>query len=179
MISVLRQVEPFEGHPVVAVSFSPSGDCFLAVSGATQAKIYDRDGKTVGEFIRGDMYIRDMRNTKGHVSGLCGGSWHPHDRNTAMTCSEDGTVRLWDTENIEQKVVVKPTLKKPGRVAVTACCYSADGTMIAGGLRDGSIQIWSTRGKFGRSAAVGQVHSRKCKIRACIPIDTKKVYWCT
>ena len=29
-----------------------------------QAKIYDRDAHTRGEFIRGDMYIRDMKNTK-------------------------------------------------------------------------------------------------------------------
>lgn len=48
------------------------------------------------------MYIRDMKNTKGHVSGLCGGQWHPTDRFTAMTCSEDGTVRIWDTHNILQ-----------------------------------------------------------------------------
>lgn len=157
MSNACRQIEPNEGYPVVAVSFSPSGDCFLAATGAAQAKIYDRDGKPRGEFVRGDMYIRDMRNTKGHVSGICGGKWHPHDRNTAMTCSEDGTIRLWDTENIEQKTVVKPTLKKPGRVAVTACCFSPDGGAIAGGLRDGSIHLWSTKGKFGRSAAVGQV----------------------
>ncbi len=31
---------------------------------ALQAKIYDRDGHAKGEFIRGDMYIRDMKNTK-------------------------------------------------------------------------------------------------------------------
>ena len=55
-----------------------------------------------GEFIRGDMYIRDMKNTKGHVSGLCDGQWHPTDRYTAMTCSEDGTVRIWDTQNVLQ-----------------------------------------------------------------------------
>ena len=29
-----------------------------------QAKIYDRDGRSLGEFVRGDMYIRDARNTK-------------------------------------------------------------------------------------------------------------------
>ncbi|GMH33543.1 hypothetical protein BSKO_01377 [Bryopsis sp. KO-2023] len=159
-----RQVEPHEGHPVLSVSFSPTGECFMAVTGATQAKIYDRDGKTLGEFIRGDMYIRDMRNTKGHVSGLCGGMWHPVDKETIMTCSDDGTIRTWDAVNIEQKVVVKPTLRKPGRVAVTACCYSRDGGIIAGGLRDGSIQLWGAKGKFGRSAAIGQVAPPKAQM---------------
>ncbi len=32
-----------------------------------------------------------------------------------MTCSEDGTVRIWDTHNVMQKTVVKPTLAKPVR----------------------------------------------------------------
>ena len=33
-----------------------------------------------GVFIRGDMYIRDMKNTKGHVSSCTGGQWHPTDK---------------------------------------------------------------------------------------------------
>ncbi|GIM09200.1 hypothetical protein Vretimale_13055 [Volvox reticuliferus] len=72
-----RDLEPSDGHPVLSVSWSPSGDAFLVVTGAAQAKIYDRDGRSLGEFVRGDMYIRDARNTKGHISGLTGGWWHP------------------------------------------------------------------------------------------------------
>ena len=56
-------------------------------------QVYDRDGHEKGEFKRGDMYLRDLKNTKGHTSGLTGGQWHPTDRHTAMTCSTDGTVR--------------------------------------------------------------------------------------
>jgi hypothetical protein len=33
-----------------------------------------------GEFKMGDMYIRDPRNTKGHISALTSGQWHPTDR---------------------------------------------------------------------------------------------------
>jgi hypothetical protein len=42
--------------------------------------VFDREGKAQGELPRGDMYIRDMRNTKGHVSGCTGGQWHPTDK---------------------------------------------------------------------------------------------------
>jgi hypothetical protein len=52
-----------------------------------------REGLLRGECVRGDMYIRDMKNTKGHVTGCTGGAWHPTDKFTAATCSEDGTVR--------------------------------------------------------------------------------------
>ena len=62
------------------VSWSPTGDAFLVVTGSPQPKVYSRDGKEEGEFVRGDMYIRDMKNTKGHVSGCTGGMWHPTEK---------------------------------------------------------------------------------------------------
>lgn len=52
-----------------------------------------REGLLRGECVRGDMYIRDMKNTKGHVTGCTYGVWHPTDKFTAATSSEDGTVR--------------------------------------------------------------------------------------
>ncbi|GFR46159.1 hypothetical protein Agub_g7687 [Astrephomene gubernaculifera] len=152
-----RDVEASEGHPVLSVSWSPSGEAFLVVTGAAQAKLYDRDGRCQGEFVRGDMYIRDARNTRGHVSGLTGGWWHPTDRYTALTSSEDGTVRIWDTHNVLQKTVIKPSLARPVRTAVTAVSYNTTGSLIGAGLADGTVQVWSVGGKFGVSAAVGQV----------------------
>lgn len=41
------------------------------------------------------------------------------------------------------------------RVAVTSCAYNSDGSLIVGGLRDGSIQLWGAKGeRVGRSAAI-------------------------
>lgn len=59
---------------------APAGDAFLVVTGSSRIKVYDRDGKERGESIQGDMYIRDQRNTKGHVSPCTTGQWHPVDR---------------------------------------------------------------------------------------------------
>lgn len=63
-----------------------------------------------------------------------------------MTSSEDGSIRIWDTWNVLQKTVIKPSLAKPGRVSVTSCCYSTDGGLVAGGLMDGTLQLWDVRG---------------------------------
>eukprot|EP00879_Flechtneria_rotunda_P007172 GHRR01007527.1.p1 GENE.GHRR01007527.1~~GHRR01007527.1.p1 ORF type:complete len:743 (+),score=231.29 GHRR01007527.1:361-2589(+) len=152
-----RELTPSEGHPVLSVGWSPSGDAFICVTGGTQPRVYDRDGKLLGEFVRGDMYIRDMKNTKGHITGCTGGTWHPIDRYTAVTSSEDGTVRIWDTHNILQKTVIRPTTPSAARVAVTTCRYNSDGKLLAAGLMDGTIQVWGVGGTFGRSAAVGIV----------------------
>ena len=52
----------------------------MVVTGSSQMKVFDRDGKERGETAKGDMYIRDLRNTKGHVSPCTFGQWHPNDR---------------------------------------------------------------------------------------------------
>eukprot|EP00898_Chlorokybus_atmophyticus_P000228 jgi/Chlat1/1205/Chrsp115S00742 len=146
-----RQLEPFEAHPITALSFSPSGDLFMATSGAAKFKIFDRDGLMVGETVRGDMYLRDAKHTKGHLTAVTGGQWHPTERNTVLTCSEDGTLRVWDTSDLkQQKHVIKPKLARPMRVSVTTCSYNADGKLIAGGLADGSLQVWKSGSFMGQ-----------------------------
>ncbi|KAL1546637.1 WD repeat-containing protein 70-like [Salvia divinorum] len=141
-----RQLEPFEGHQIRGLSWSPTADRFMCVTGSAQAKIYDRDGLTLGEFVKGDMYIRDLKNTKGHISGLTCGEWHPKDKQTILTSSEDGSLRIWDVNDFtSQKQVIKPKLSRPGRVPVTTCAWDREGKRIAGGIGDGSLQIWNIK----------------------------------
>ncbi|XP_057438470.1 uncharacterized protein LOC130730471 [Lotus japonicus] len=145
-----RQLEPFEGHQVRNLSWSPSADRFLCITGSAQAKIYDRDGLTLGEFMKGDMYIRDLKNTKGHITGLTWGEWHPKAKETILTSSEDGSLRIWDVNDFKsQKQVIKPKLSRPGRVPVNTCTWNHDGKCIAGGIGDGSIQIWNIKPGWG------------------------------
>lgn len=66
-------------------------------------QIYDRDGLTLGEFVKGDMYIRDLKNTKGHISGLTSGEWNPKSKETILTSSEDGSIRLWDVSDFKSQ----------------------------------------------------------------------------
>ncbi|MCL7037440.1 hypothetical protein MKW94_006202 [Papaver nudicaule] len=149
-LASFRQIEPSEGHQVRSLSWSPSADRFLCVTGSATAKIYDRDGLTLGEFVKGDMYIRDLKNTKGHISGLTCGEWHPRAKETILTASEDGSLRIWDVSDFKtQKQVIKPKLVRPGRVPVTACTWDREGKSIAGGVGDGSIQIWNLKPGWG------------------------------
>ncbi|KAL6505292.1 hypothetical protein OROGR_025109 [Orobanche gracilis] len=168
-----REIEPSEGHQIRGLSWSPTADRFLCVTGSAQAKIYDRDGLPLGEFVKGDMYIRDLKNTKGHISGLTCGEWHPKAKETILTSSEDGSLRIWDVNDFKSQKqvgigkyrlnkgkdirktlfniqnVIKPKLSRPGRIPVTTCTWDREGKRIAGGIGDGSIQIWNIKTGWG------------------------------
>lgn len=45
---------------------------------------------------RGDMYIKDVLQTKGHTASINGGCFHPDHSDVFVTCSDDSTIRLWD-----------------------------------------------------------------------------------
>ncbi|KAK7829160.1 hypothetical protein U0070_012631 [Myodes glareolus] len=142
-LKAFRSLQPCECHQIKALQYSNTGDMILVVSGSSQAKVIDRDGLAVMECIKGDQYIVDMANTKGHTAMLHTGSWHPRIRGEFMTCSNDATVRLWEVENPKkQKSVFKPRTMQGKKVIPTTCTYSRDGNLVAAACQDGSIQIW-------------------------------------
>lgn len=147
-----RDVEPHSGHQVRSLSYSINGDQFLVTTGNAKAKIYSRDGHEIAECARGDMYLLDMGNTKGHVAALTQGVWHPTDPNTFMTSAADSTVRLWDANDVtKQKTVIKfRDARNTTRLPVSGCTFSPDGSLIAGGGEDGSVWIWPTKGPYAR-----------------------------
>ena len=128
-LRAFREITPSDGYPVHALSWSPSGDRFLVVTGSPQPKLYDRDGRELGELDKGDMYIRDLKNTKGHCSPCTSGQWHPTEANTLLTSGADGSMRLWDAARVgdargAQRSVVKPQLSRDREgVRVTACAF--------------------------------------------------------
>ncbi len=68
-----------ESHPVNHVQFHPlSGNVVLCITAHPQAKIMSRDGGILTEFVKGDMYLRDMHNTKGHIGEITTGGMASH-----------------------------------------------------------------------------------------------------
>jgi WD40 repeat protein len=47
-----------------------------------------------------------------------------------------------------QKTVIKPSLPKPGRVAVSTARFSSEGRLIVAGLNNGTIQVWDVKGEL-------------------------------
>ena len=63
----------------------------------------NRNDLTLGKFVKGDMYIRHLKNTKGHISSLTCGEWHPKTKETVLTSSEDGSLRIWDVNDFKSQ----------------------------------------------------------------------------
>lgn len=171
--------EPQETHYVHDVQWSKDGKRFLVVSGTTQVKMYDREGEELGIFVKGDPYIRDMKNTsqvfhifasdltltnnRGHVGELSSCAWHPTEPEQFITASTDSTIRIWTaSDKRKQKAVIVFKSKDRGaRTRVTACAYSPDGGLIGGACVDGAIQMWSTGSNYVRpSMTVELAHTK-------------------
>ncbi|XP_061118016.1 uncharacterized protein LOC133141459 [Conger conger] len=131
-LQAFRSLQPCECHQIKSLQYSVTGDVILVVAGSAQAKVLDRDGFPVLECVKGDQYIVDMANTKGHTAMLNSGCWHPKIKEEFLTCSNDGTVRTWDLNSEKKhKSVFKPRSLQGKRVTPTCCSYSRDGKLIA------------------------------------------------
>jgi len=151
-----------ETHPINHVEFNPlSGGTFLCVSAHPQAKIMSREGEVLAEFVKGDMYLRDMNNTKGHISEVTTGTWNPVDKNLCVTAGTDSTLRIWDVNHKRaQKEVIVHKSRAAGSAGRTRMTAVAWGSPLQGGPNilvaaalDGSLVMWSGDGPFARPAA--------------------------
>ncbi|TCD70036.1 hypothetical protein EIP91_005017, partial [Steccherinum ochraceum] len=155
--------EPAGTYYVHDLKYSNDGQQFLVASGTTQPKLYDRDGEEKAIYIKGDPYIRDMKNTSGHVAELTACAWHPRDPQTFITSSNDSTIRIWDVEDRrKQKTVIVVKSKERGsRTKVTSCGYSTDASLIGGGCVDGALHMWQTKSNFVRpSLTIEGAHAK-------------------
>ncbi|GAB1320664.1 hypothetical protein MFIFM68171_10874 [Madurella fahalii] len=169
-LRAFKSVDPWEtkksatsdSHPIQHVEFSRhSGSVFLCVTAHPQAKIMSRDGSILTEFVKGDMYLRDMNNTKGHVGEVTTGTWHPSDANFCVTAGSDSTLRIWDINNKRsQKDVIVFKSKaagSAGRTRMTAVAWGAplqgNSSVLVAAALDGSLVMYNGNGPFTRPTA--------------------------
>ncbi|GAA6018333.1 hypothetical protein JCM11491_005936 [Sporobolomyces phaffii] len=178
-----RSFESRAGHQIVDVAFSISGDSFLVANGSDQVKHYDRDGAELGEFVKGDMYIRDLRHTSGHVAAVSSVAWHPTDPSVFATASSDSTVRVWDKANrraSKSTIVVKSKVERGGKTKVTAVAWSRpDGKLVACASEDGSLMLWKSGGNFSRPDASNDKAHAKGTITSSIAFSPDGKYLAT
>ena len=146
-----REVTVEEGHPIVALCHSNTGDRMLVGTTSAQPMVLDRDGREIIQFAKGDVYVTDMSRTIGHTATITDVAWHPLERDVVMTASIDGSARLWNLasgatafKKLKCDKVYRAKNARGIRTAVTACAFHPSGRELCLGTADGSIQIWDS-----------------------------------
>lgn len=157
-----RSLRPCECHQIKNIEYGITGDTILIVAGNSQAKVLDRDGFEILECAKGDQYISDMARTKGHCAMLNDGCWHPRNKEEFLTCSNDGSLRIWIMDDkAKQQNVIKPRQQGGLRAIPTSCRYDKNGKLVAAACQDGSIQMWDHRKHFvNTSLLVRNAHAK-------------------
>ncbi|KAJ2662553.1 hypothetical protein IWW48_001795 [Coemansia sp. RSA 1200] len=176
-----RTVEAWAGQQTHAAAFNRTGRVVACATGDPRAKLLTLDGGSsrgtvVGELARGDMYIRDLRRTTGHVAPLTSVDWHPLHDDVLLTAGADSTVRIWSCDRPRggtQLHVVVPRARSaggsgPSRAPVTACAYAPDGSAIAAAHGDGSLALWPARGPFLRPIASTSGSTAEAEAASCV-----------
>jgi WD repeat-containing protein 70 len=164
-----RELVPQDGSPVHALAFSPGGDRFVVATGGAQVRVFDREGHPLLTTVKGDVYLADVANTRGHVASVTAAQFHPTQKDTLLTASADGSVRLWDLARGKRAFdelcsgdVIKFKTARGQRAQVTAAAFSPDGKSIVAAVDDGSVQLVHVRSpghKYPRvDAAVREAH---------------------
>lgn len=166
-IRAFKTVDPFETKPSAAaeshaihqVVFSPhSGSQFLVITATPQARLFSRDGDMIKEYVKGDMYLRDKLNTKGHTAEVTSAAWHPLNRDRFVTAGTDSTVRIWDVnKSLQQEQVVVHKSRAAGSAGLTRMTAIAWGvaaesnkSVIFSAALDGSLVMWGGEGPYHR-----------------------------
>eukprot|EP01071_Lankesteria_metandrocarpae_P011039 Lankesteria_metandrocarpae@DN539_c0_g1_i1.p1 len=152
-----RKFVPLESHGVQSLAYNTTGSQYLCCAGDSSCRIYDGDGKHLQSTVLGDIYVRDMANTKGHTHMVMDCQWHPFDREKFLTASMDATVRIWDVNakpyGIDQylphlhclKAIDKRRLNISSCHAVCASWAPKQAKYIVAGCGDGSLQMWNEK----------------------------------
>lgn len=161
-LRTFKSFEPAENYPVVQLAFSPYSKNLLCLCASTQARVYDYDGHEIALYKKGDIFMRDMRHTTGHISDITCGGWHPLDDQVFYTAGSDSTVRLWDMhhQRSQTTVIVVRSKERGTKTKVTAAAFAPDAQSILASGQDGALYVWSTTGNLARpSLTVQQAHA--------------------
>ncbi|KAF8823098.1 WD domain, G-beta repeat-containing protein [Cardiosporidium cionae] len=157
-----RQLEPNEGHALQGLDYAANGSHFVCAAGGTTCLLYDLNANLLHETVKGDMYIRDMGQTKGHTHMVTDCQFHPFNRDIFMSSAMDATVRIWDLNSspygVDRALSHMHCLKAVDRRNMNIsqchvlCCTWAptDARCIVGGCVDGSLQIWNEKKQYGK-----------------------------
>lgn len=151
-----KSFEPAENYPVIELAFAPYTKNILCLNAAPQPRVYSYDGDEIATYKKGDVFMRDMKHTTGHISDITCGMWNPVDDAHFMTGGTDSTVRLWDVDHktSQKSVIVVRSRNRGTKTKVLAATYTSDARTIVAAAQDGALYMWSAQANHARPTAV-------------------------
>eukprot|EP00835_Amoeboradix_gromovi_P003513 NODE_235_length_13458_cov_0.279737.p1 type:complete len:490 gc:universal NODE_235_length_13458_cov_0.279737:11484-12953(+) len=127
------------------MSYSVNNKEFIASSNAPYIRLYASNGDLLEAFVQGDPYLRDLKQTRGHVNAITSCAFYPVDSKKFISSSIDGTIRIWSVEQQRKSLEcirfsAGLSSHAHGRVAVHSACF-LNNFIVAGGS-DKHIKIW-------------------------------------
>lgn len=124
-------------------------------------------------------WLHSQLTSRGHIAEINSGKWHPLDNMLFLTAANDSTLRIWDVTNREKQknVIVVRSKERGNKTHVTACAWSPDGKLIAGGCTDGSLHIWRTSSNLARPDQSNDAAHAKANEMTCVAFspDSKRL----
>lgn len=114
-----------------AVSFSPDGSA-IAIENKTKVKIWcTQTGVLKQEINLSGKAVNKML-------------YHPHGTQIALTLFDSCTVALWNIQTGEWDLTLEANLSQHKHSWIQSITYSPDGSLLAAGMRNGTVHIWDT-----------------------------------
>ena len=154
----IRTLTPFDTQIIRAFDFNYNDEKVLVCASGCKPKLLTRDGKELIEFIKGDMYIRDLLYTKGHIGGTTDCKFSENDENICYTSGQDGTVRIWDINSppfgiqkqLTNKTIIKCKRRNGQRAEVNKFLVSNVNKMIVAFCQDNAIRVYTEKNYYSR-----------------------------
>uniref|UniRef100_A0AC35UG55 WD_REPEATS_REGION domain-containing protein n=1 Tax=Rhabditophanes sp. KR3021 TaxID=114890 RepID=A0AC35UG55_9BILA len=178
-----RTINPCERQIITNISISNNGENILVCNSNPVMYILDRNGTQYADTARGDQYLVDIGKTKGHTACVNYSCWNPIKKDEFLTCSNDGSLRIWSLDNFNEisksvnthKYLIRiksPTGKK---VLPNCCAYSCNVKFVSAGCEDGSLYIWKNGKIFVAPVYSNKTAHREPVTSICFSPDSTKL----
>ncbi|ESO82043.1 hypothetical protein LOTGIDRAFT_135304, partial [Lottia gigantea] len=118
--------------------YTTSPNKLRSVKSGLELELIDKDADDVFERMMDDKTSRDMKKLNGHSGPVYSTSFSP-DRSSMVSCSEDGTIRLWSLQTWSNLVCFKGH-----NYSVWDVQFSPHGHYFVSGGHDRTARLWST-----------------------------------
>lgn len=141
------RIELDENYSISDIDTNVDQTLIAAASGSPIIRIFDPKGLKKYESRRGDMYIYDTTHTYGHTAAVTGLQFRPGSTDELATCSQDGTLRFWKVDHMEEQVMIYRLGKQGGiRFPGYAMRWTNDGNAVFVSSNDQTLSLYDHSG---------------------------------